>query len=174
MCLKKKSNLSPKFFFKLTSFKEFAMPIICHPVNLPLLMYSCFISFPLYQEFTFLLIFLPSAAAMRTLRDIPLWSGRQSAATWAASTLMGTWTTTWTLSPSSKRSWSCAGSLHTAPTPSGWRRYWCPWAAPVSPRLSTMWPKSSGEPTLPKAVRLWRADPAPQEPSSFKDSLISD
>ena len=117
------------------------MPVICHPVTLSPFDDCCLISFPVYQELTLFLALSPPVAAMRTLRDTPLWSGRQSAVTCTVSALTGRSTTTWTPSPSSKRSWSCGGTLSTAPTPSGWRRCWWKWAAPVSSPLSTTWLK---------------------------------
>lgn len=81
------------------------------------------------------------AAATRTLTDILLWSGRHSAATSAVSMLRGSWSTTWTLFSSSKRSWFWRGSLRTVPSPSGWRRCWWVWAAPACPPSSATWPK---------------------------------
>lgn len=96
-------------------------------------------------EFTFLLASVSPTAATRTLIDTLPWSGRHSAATSAVSMLRGSWTTTWTLFSSSKRSWSCGGSLRTAPSPSGWRRCWWAWAAPASPPLSGTWPKPMPE-----------------------------
>lgn len=85
------------------------------------------------------------AAATRTLTDILLWSGRHSAATSAVSMLRGSWSTTWTLFSSSKRSWSWGGSLRAAPSPSGWIRCWWVWAAPACPPSSATWPKSRPE-----------------------------
>lgn len=158
-----KHKFSPNyFFFRLTALREFTMPIICSPVNLSPSVYSCLISFLLYQEFTFFLAFVSLAAAMRTLRGTPLWSGRPSAATWAVSMLKGRWTITWTPSPSSKRSWSCEGSLSTAPTPSGWRRCWWPSAAPVSPPLSATWLKSfRSDPHSPNQLGFLGIRPSP-------------
>lgn len=136
-------SFPPKlFFFRPTACKECAMPIICAPVNLPTSIYSYSISFLLYQGFTFFLDFVSPTDAMRTPRGTPPWSGRPSAATRAVSMLKGRKIITWTLSPSSKRSWSCEGSLATAPTPSGWRKWWWQWAAPVSPPSSAIFLKS--------------------------------